>query len=467
MYTVKQSPNAAPSREKKVRWPQVIVLLIFFVSSFMAGMVVGRSNEDRTIKGGTIFLSPTVGTALPINVFGRVVDPTGATCQGMRVEWHSEPRYTTTDEQGNFMFDNVELGAHTVTVLNDTGKAVGKTQINISRDIMLDSMTLQKNGGGRYELVLSAQVIDIDLMVILDEGEERLELLADPSYSWTNLQNKALEPEMGGRTELGGGRFEGKVFQEAFRPNQDSGNLDKPNNGGTGTKPKTDTPRPSASVPPQAPKESDVPAETPPISPVPTPTLTPTPAPSASTTPTPSPLPTDPPKETPSPSKKPDEGGGNQISDISISSQDGEEKKQWSADTRIDLFGKNTKLQPGSYGGYQFDVKNPNYFGVKFQIWMVDSAGTNPDETPIPLRYRLKCGDEYVAGDEDTWLDSTEIKANWVTLEQQKTLTYTLEWCWPYELGTDGDQTDTHLGETHDQPHLIKICTYFEQVEGG
>lgn len=70
-------------------------------------------------------------TVRMVTLKGRVVYENGTSAPGLMVELQSEPRYTTTDSDGNFSFGNVEEGKHTISVYKD-GLMLGKCEFIIS-----------------------------------------------------------------------------------------------------------------------------------------------------------------------------------------------------------------------------------------------------------------------------------------------------------------------------------------------
>ena len=81
----------------------------------------------------------------------------------------------------------------------------------------------------------------------------------------------------------------------------------------------------------------------------------------------------------------------------------------------------------------------------------------------IPFLYRLKAGNQYVAGDSDTWLSASELSNAGVVLPSGTNMEYTLEWEWPYDSGNDA--LDTAIGSDENLSHIITINLYLEQIK--
>jgi len=145
--------------------------------------------------------------------------------------------------------------------------------------------------------------------------------------------------------------------------------------------------------------------------------------------------------------------------------QDGE--AGWDADTSVDLFkaayanrqgaitvqsadgGK--VIAPGTANSYEFSLKNTGNISLDYTM-RLDSAFTLTDRQ-LPVQVRLRSGDRWIFGGQNVWARPdalTEVEETG-TLAVNKYVTYTFEWQWPYESGTDdalllGDLNDTLIG---------------------
>ena len=117
----------------------------------------------------------------------------------------------------------------------------------------------------------------------------------------------------------------------------------------------------------------------------------------------------------------------------------------------------NKKIAPGVSGTYEFDVINNRKSKVKYKI---NTSNTNNSD--INLEYRLKRDNEYVIGNESTWVKINNLNLTNVLLNSKFIHSYTLEWRWPYEGGIDN--IDTQVGKTDGAKYEIKISVYAEEV---
>ena len=117
----------------------------------------------------------------------------------------------------------------------------------------------------------------------------------------------------------------------------------------------------------------------------------------------------------------------------------------------------NKKIAPGVSGTYEFDVINNRKSKVKYKI---NTSNTN--NSNINLQYRLKRDNEYVIGNESTWVKINNLSLNDVLLNSKSTHSYILEWKWPYEDGIDN--IDTQIGKDGNSKYELNISVYAEEV---
>ena len=127
----------------------------------------------------------------------------------------------------------------------------------------------------------------------------------------------------------------------------------------------------------------------------------------------------------------------------------------WESDNIIDLFynrtgtAENNNIQPGAHGFYLFRMENSRQTSLWFRI------SISEDSFHLPLRMRLiddqggKTEWQTVHGDQSVQL---------VTGIIEKSVTYRLEWEWPYESGND--QADTSAGIGKDRAYRIRLNIY-------
>jgi|GEM_PF-3653214 len=98
-------------------------------------------------------------------VSGRAIDVYGNPIKNLRVELHSMPRVTFTNENGEYEFVDVELGEHTITVIDSRFQEVSKFEIilkamNSSENIVLTNQT-------NAPLILSEEVKDREVDIVV------------------------------------------------------------------------------------------------------------------------------------------------------------------------------------------------------------------------------------------------------------------------------------------------------------
>lgn len=137
-----------------------------------------------------------------------------------------------------------------------------------------------------------------------------------------------------------------------------------------------------------------------------------------------------------------------------------DQQVQWESSTDINLFeavytnteGKETVkseigdkvIAPGTTNQYTFSIRNTGNTVLEYTISLENTFDLDNEE--IPMEFRLRRGDEWLAGDENTWCTLAEINAfsGSAALNPSKIDQYQLEWQWPYE---GEDVKDNMLGQ--------------------
>lgn len=126
--------------EEKKKKRRLIILIIFFIILFLIseGILLYRlgglaqKNIGKVVD--TIVLSPEQSQEIPLSLCGRIQYSDGTPAAGLTVELHSDPMTDTTDENGDFYFNNVEYGSHTLTVTDKKGNKKVLADLDIQRD---------------------------------------------------------------------------------------------------------------------------------------------------------------------------------------------------------------------------------------------------------------------------------------------------------------------------------------------
>ena len=112
------------------------------------------------------------------------------------------------------------------------------------------------------------------------------------------------------------------------------------------------------------------------------------------------------------------------------------------------------KIAPGVSNVYHFVVHNSYHTNVKYYLQMYEES-----EYKINIKYRLKRKDEYVIGNDKTWVDSNELITEFKNLNMGTSDNYSLEWKW-----FDDDENDTIIGKNMNSEYKLNIRFFFEAV---
>ena len=117
-------------------------------------------------------------------ITGIVKDNNGNPLKNYTVELHSTPRTVKTDENGYFIFENVEEGSHTLTIIDPDGKKIATKSINVisSNETKLDGDTLyfdSNSKGFDIELKIDGEELSIEKVSNEPKDAPKLKLLSN------------------------------------------------------------------------------------------------------------------------------------------------------------------------------------------------------------------------------------------------------------------------------------------------
>lgn len=157
------------------KWQHLLLLLfiLLLLSSGIAGYILGKRTE--VFRGGqlidTILLTPEAGekpgeeAGTILHLTGHVMYTDGTPAANRTIELHSDPIRTVTDSVGNFLFYNVPLGEHSVSIINQDGSVAARRDILIDRHDAVEGISIGMNDDGSYvvELAVDIRMLEISI----------------------------------------------------------------------------------------------------------------------------------------------------------------------------------------------------------------------------------------------------------------------------------------------------------------
>lgn len=157
------------------KWQHLLLLLfiLLLLSSGIAGYILGKRTE--VFRGGqlidTILLSPEAGekskeeAGTILHLTGHVMYTDGTPAANRTIELHSDPISTVTDSAGNFLFYNVPLGEHSVSIINQDGSVAARRDILLDRHDAAEGISIGMNDDGSYvvELAMDVRMLEISI----------------------------------------------------------------------------------------------------------------------------------------------------------------------------------------------------------------------------------------------------------------------------------------------------------------
>ncbi len=120
-----------------------------------------------------------------------------------------------------------------------------------------------------------------------------------------------------------------------------------------------------------------------------------------------------------------------------------EDDLEISKNTELNIF-KNTKydgeekIAPGSYGSYEYTIKNLVEADIKYDMNFVEISNFD-----VNMKYRIKMDNVYIRGDKDTYIDVEDLAIEDILVIKDSVTVFTIEWYWDHS-----DIQDTIVGES-------------------
>jgi len=132
-----------------------------------------------------------------ITIKGRVVYEDGTPYAYGLVELRSAPRTTYSDRYGYFIFENVEDGDHTVSVLNQSGQVLASCQVAINRNIEIANALLVQLSVDTFVLEVAVDVKILEIVLKIEQDGSGLpngNLTIDPQVNVLERYNPGEQP---------------------------------------------------------------------------------------------------------------------------------------------------------------------------------------------------------------------------------------------------------------------------------
>jgi len=346
-----------------------------------------------------------------IDIKGRIIYSDQTPYANGLIELRSEPRYSRTDDNGYFIFTDVEEGTHSISVLDEEGNTLVTSSIYIERDAQMKHVELVHLPDNTLVFRVAINIALLELTMTLSHDDLHRSFI--------------LEKVELGFANSGAGSLQPKEETEASVPS-------------------VETPEPSITPEPTVtPGEPAKPSATPkepakPTAAIPESSKPPDQTPASSAAPTPPPPPV---------SNRFNLG----VTDTADGVQYGSEGA-----VNVNIFGTKKRIAPGMKGSYAFTVDNRNSdYPARYDITFTP-VDTLPSAYKIPIVYRLRKDEVYVAGGKDIWRTPIELHQNAV-LDRGKYAKYTLDWYWP-ESEQDNDYAQFGGDPHYSYSLVIKVA---------
>lgn len=131
----------------------------------------------------------------------------------------------------------------------------------------------------------------------------------------------------------------------------------------------------------------------------------------------------------------------------------------WTQIERMDMLNTQAGKQviyPGSSGEYNFILENDSESKLSFDVSVIDD---NPNY--IPMRFRLKMMNTYIAGGEFEWVTIKDLQFTNLDMRNSARTLFTLEWMWDTNVS---DVHDTGIGNTESLYNEDAVAYYIQVI---
>ncbi len=132
----------------------------------------------------------------------------------------------------------------------------------------------------------------------------------------------------------------------------------------------------------------------------------------------------------------------------------------WEDERWLDILNSpigNQLIMPGANGTYDFVVGNGNKSDAIMHLVISDK-----NEYNIPMKFRLRMNNVYVAGGEDAWVGIEDLDIDDMRFASQSKVLFSLDWKWDSNVS---DAEDTLIGSTEDSSYTLNFAVYAETYE--
>lgn len=181
----------------------ILLFLLMIITTGFVGYILGKGSrfgDDMTGKA-----IDTVHVAQPeakIHLGGKILYNDGTPYANGTVRLHSEIRETASDETGAFVFDNAEVGSHTISIVDSGGNELAKREITISRKDIEEGAKVKLINNKSYLMEVSVDIKYLEVQVVIDKEDGSLYI--DPDKI-TYLTNGGLVESPTGKADIRNG----------------------------------------------------------------------------------------------------------------------------------------------------------------------------------------------------------------------------------------------------------------------
>jgi len=164
----------------------IIALIVVYIAFSVFGIIrdkqetlflisSGLPQIQEVIPQGSLldriknYFAPPARVIVPVEkkvtIKGRVIYSDGTPFGNGLVELHSQSRITLTDREGYFIFEDVEDGRHTISVLDQNHQMLASCIADINRNIQIEEAVLVPTADGVFVLELAVDIAVLEIVL--------------------------------------------------------------------------------------------------------------------------------------------------------------------------------------------------------------------------------------------------------------------------------------------------------------
>lgn len=194
------SPEQEMGKSDEKKRALFFLLLLTLITSCLAGYMLGRraAPAPSGMRIDTILLTPPdsakdKAVERVFHLTGKIVYTNGEPYANGRIQLHSDPRETITDQSGSFSFFHVEKGRHQIKALDGNGGVLGERQVEVTEADPNSGVNVDLRSDGKYTIEVAVDVRMLEVEIELDRENNEMYINGE-NITYCTSQGRVVTP---------------------------------------------------------------------------------------------------------------------------------------------------------------------------------------------------------------------------------------------------------------------------------